>query len=231
VNQERPPEPIAVVIPAYRSARFIQEAIESILAQTRPVAEIVVVDDGSDDDSADVAEQFAPAVQVIRQPRGGAGAARRRGLAASRSPLVAFLDSDDRWLPDAAERLGGALDAQPEAQIAFGQLRNFLDVAPGAPATRRQSLAPQHAVMTPSSSVVRRRAFEIVGHFADGNFSMTDWYTRVITDGVPTVAVEHVVVQRRIHDHNTSAQGSDAADAYLRVIRDVLDRRRSGGPA
>ena len=227
-----PPEPpIAVIIPAYQAARFIDEAIRSVLAQTRPVAEIVVVDDGSDDGSADVAAEFAPAVQVIRQPRGGAGAARRRGLAASRSSLVAFLDADDRWLPDAAERLGGALDARPEALLAFGRVSNFVDFGAGEPAVRRVSLAPRIAVMLTSTTLVRRRAFDVIGHFADGNFSMTDWYARVITDEVPIAAIEHLVAERRIHAHNTSAQGSDATGAYLQIIRNVLDRRRSVDPA
>lgn len=96
---------ISVVIPAYRAARTIGQALESIVAQTLPPQEVIVVDDGSDDNTCEIAESFrlklgTVGLKIIRQQSSGAGAARNRGVVEASCPVIAFLDSDDDWLPD-----------------------------------------------------------------------------------------------------------------------------------
>src|SRR5436305_1029668 len=88
---------ISVIIPVYNGERYLGEAIESVLAQSYHWLEIILVDDGSTDGSATVAKQFSPAVQVVRQPNLGAGAARNRGIALAQGEFLAFLDADDLW--------------------------------------------------------------------------------------------------------------------------------------
>jgi glycosyltransferase involved in cell wall biosynthesis len=95
---------ISVVIPCYNAAPFLRPAIESILGQTRPATEVIVIDDGSTDDSARIASSFGPAVRVIRQENQGESAARNRGIEAATGDWVAFLDADDLWLPTKLER-------------------------------------------------------------------------------------------------------------------------------
>ena len=90
---------VSVIIPAYNRADLLPQAIASVLAQTYRDFEVIVVDDGSTDDTAAVAEQFGRAVRVIRQANAGEGAARNRGIVAATGELIAFLDSDDLWLP------------------------------------------------------------------------------------------------------------------------------------
>jgi len=90
--------PIAVVIPAYNSERFIGAALDSVFAQTRPPAQVIVVDDGSADRSASIAQ--ARGATVIRQANAGVSAARNSGMRAATQPWLAFLDADDTWLPE-----------------------------------------------------------------------------------------------------------------------------------
>jgi glycosyltransferase involved in cell wall biosynthesis len=90
---------VAVVVPTYQYGHFVARAIDSALAQTRPPAEVVVVDDGSTDDTAAVVAGYGPPVRLLSQDNRGVAAARNAGIAASASPLLAFLDADDTWEP------------------------------------------------------------------------------------------------------------------------------------
>ena len=89
---------VSAVIPAYNSERYLARAIDSVLAQTYPNIECIVVDDGSTDATGRIIESYGARVRGIRQPNGGASAARNAGLAAAKGRYIAFLDSDDYWL-------------------------------------------------------------------------------------------------------------------------------------
>lgn len=104
---------ISVVIPCYNAAPFLRATIASVLEQTRPATEVIVVDDGSTDDSARIAASCGPAVQVIRQSNQGESVARNRGIAAATGEWVAFLDADDLWLPTKLERQAEVIRAAP----------------------------------------------------------------------------------------------------------------------
>src|SRR4051812_30004149 len=91
---------ISAVIPTYNHAKYITFAIDSVLAQTKPVDEIIVVDDGSVDGTREVVEQYRGRVQYVRQENAGVGAARNNGARLATGNWVAFLDADDGWLPD-----------------------------------------------------------------------------------------------------------------------------------
>jgi glycosyltransferase involved in cell wall biosynthesis len=98
------PPTISAIIPAYNAAAFIGSAIESALAQTCPPVEIIVVDDGSTDDTAEVVRQFAEPVRLLTQTNGGPAAARNHAARAASGEWLAFLDADDLWLPQKLER-------------------------------------------------------------------------------------------------------------------------------
>lgn len=101
---ERSGPSISAIIPNYNNARFLGDAVESVLSQTLPPREVIVVDDGSTDDSADVLARFGDRIRVIRQANGGVASARNAGAASASGDLLAFLDSDDTWLPTKLER-------------------------------------------------------------------------------------------------------------------------------
>jgi glycosyltransferase involved in cell wall biosynthesis len=104
---------ISVVIPAYNSAAHLARALDSVLAQTRPAEEILVVDDGSTDATAEVARSYGDAVRLIAQANAGAAAARNAGIRAARGTWIAFLDADDEWLPDRLALQTDILDRRP----------------------------------------------------------------------------------------------------------------------
>lgn len=102
---------ISAVIPAFNRGKTIGRAIESVLGQSRPPIEIIVVDDGSTDDTAAAVAGYGGLVQYVYQPNSGASAARNRGVEEARAPWVAFLDSDDFWFKDHLERIAEAIRA------------------------------------------------------------------------------------------------------------------------
>jgi glycosyltransferase involved in cell wall biosynthesis len=121
---------ISVVIPCFNQAHFLGEAVESALAQSYGEVEIVVVDDGSADNTGEVAGRY-PQVRYLRQPNRGAAAARNAGLAAGKGEFLIFLDADDRLLPEAAEAGVRAFQGNPRIACAIGACR---DIGPGGEA-------------------------------------------------------------------------------------------------
>lgn len=146
---------VSVVIPAYNAERVLAEAIQSVLAQTYEVTEIIVVDDGSSDHTCDVAAGFAK-THVIKQQNGGPGAARNTGIKAASGEWIALLDSDDLWLPRKTEiQLAyitpdtGVIYANQFDSIEFGKLWH------------------RQAHITPSGALVRKQALVDVGGFEE----------------------------------------------------------------
>jgi glycosyltransferase involved in cell wall biosynthesis len=121
---------LSVIIPAYRAAQTIGRAIDSVLAQTQPPTEILVVDDGSPDDLAGAVRRYGIRVTLLRQAQGGAASARNVGLERARGQLIAFLDADDYWEPDKIERQLAVLQRHPEVGLVAGQ---FFEEVPGQP--------------------------------------------------------------------------------------------------
>jgi glycosyltransferase involved in cell wall biosynthesis len=111
--------PVSVVIPTYNRAALVGRAVTSAIASCRPGDEILVVDDGSTDGTAAALERFADRVRYVPLPRGGAGRTRNRGIALARHGLVAFLDSDDEWMPGYFEIKRRLMEARPELVFCF----------------------------------------------------------------------------------------------------------------
>src|SRR6201994_3251093 len=113
-------ERLSVVIPAFNAATTIRAAVRSTLSQTMPVLEVIVVDDGSTDATAEVvAAMEDPRVRLVSRANGGPSAARNAGIAAARGEWVAFLDSDDLWLPRYVETATAALSGAPNPGFAY----------------------------------------------------------------------------------------------------------------
>jgi len=112
--------PISVVIPAYNAAEWISRAINSVLTQTMPPLEIIVVDDGSADNTSGVCSRFGEHVRLIQQANGGAATARNRGVAEACGDWIAFLDADDEWLPHRLEAQWAILQNRPDVHWAAG---------------------------------------------------------------------------------------------------------------
>lgn len=117
---------ISVVIPAYNSGNYIGRAIESVLAQSRPADEIIIVDDGSTDDTAQAVSKYESKVKYIHQPNAGASVARNTGIEAAGSEWIAFLDADDEWLPQKLHLQTELLDRNPDLVWTTGNYFNCM---------------------------------------------------------------------------------------------------------
>ena len=158
---------VSVMIGVYNGAPYLGEAIESVLAQDYAPLELIVCDDGSTDGSAEVAQAF-DGVLVVRQKNAGNGAARNRAIEEATGELYAFLDADDRFVPGKLSLQKAALDADPQLDLVFGHVREFL--SPELDEATRASLrppAPEPMPWTaPNLMLIRRDSFHRVGRFA-----------------------------------------------------------------
>jgi hypothetical protein len=154
---------VSAVIPAYNAAGFIERAIQSVLAQTRPVIEVLVVDDGSRDDTAAIAERCGAPVRVIRQANAGPSAARNHGARVAQGEWVAFLDADDAWRPEKLQQQAEYFD-----DSSVGAVHCYVvDVPPKYQYDGELTfdmLWQQNRIGT-STTVVRRAAWEALGGF------------------------------------------------------------------
>ncbi len=221
---------IGVAMPARNASRYIGEALTSITGQSHSVADIVVVDDGSDDDTAVFATQFAPLVRVIRQPPTGPAAARNRGIRELHTDFVALLDADDVWPIDSLAVRAAALRADTTADLCFGRMSQF--VSPELPEAeqRRLYVDPKPlAAWTSSGMLARRGVFERFGYLAEdrraGDF--LEWLLGARAGGARVVTVDDVVVRRRLHLENLTRREPQENANYLAVVRAELARRRS----
>ena len=135
----RPKELVTVVVTCYNQGRFLPESIGSLLSQTRRPDEILLVDDGSTDNTRDQVRRF-PEVIYIRQDNSGLAAARNTGLRRSRGDLLVFLDADDRLVPQALEAGLDDFAAHPECAFVFGAFRRI--DATGKPLAERAAMRP-----------------------------------------------------------------------------------------
>ncbi|MBE0610307.1 MAG: glycosyltransferase family 2 protein [Dehalococcoidia bacterium] len=218
---------VSVIIPLFNGERFIADAIESVRLQTYTAREIVVVDDGSTDRGAEVAAS-TPGVQVIRQENQGVSVARNAGVANSRGEFLAFLDHDDRWLPEKLEVQVRELTAHPELGFVLCHLRYVLN-GPLPRWFRGPVDGSPVPGFTPSTWLVRRTAFQRVGGFDPTfrNGEDTDWLARAKDLNVRHHVAPDMLVEYRVHSTNATANTALGTREILRLLRASVHRQRS----
>jgi GT2 family glycosyltransferase len=218
---------VSCVIPVFNGERFLGAAIDSVLGQTRQPVEVIVVDDGSSDGTAQVIARYGKRIRSLRQENAGPAAARNAGLALARGAFVGFLDADDIWLPHKLDRQLDELSRHPDAMIAFCGMVNFRepDVA-GGPVEEWTAKS-----FSPCTMLVRKSLFDRIGGF-DARLRAaedTEWYCRMMMAGIPYRTLSDVLVRRRQHDRNLTRAAPPSQDKLLGVIKMALDKRRSEG--
>jgi glycosyltransferase involved in cell wall biosynthesis len=193
---------------------------------------VIVVDDGSDDDTCAVAERYGDRIKFTSREHRGAGAARNAAAELAAGGYFAFLDADDRFLPEKLEHQLAALDTDPELDMVFGHVREF--VSPELTDEVRAGIrppAPPSPWTTPNLMLIRRGSFDRVGPFAtDLRVAETvDWYARATERGLKGLTLPEVVLERRLHPLNSGLRERGARSDYLQVIRASMERRRQQG--
>jgi glycosyltransferase involved in cell wall biosynthesis len=221
---------ISLIIPAYNAGRYLREAIDSVLNQTVRPRQVIVIDDGSTDDTLAVACGFGDALTVITQKNGDVSAARNRGLLEADQPLITFLDADDRLAPRKIERQLEALLGQPDAMLCLCRACDFWSPEMPDAARRSADFAPQFRPGQPQTWLVRREVFDRVGTFntsPDFTFSEgSELYSRIENAGLGMVRIDDVLVQRRLHASNKTADARAHLDGIMVLMKRRLELRR-----
>lgn len=221
---------LSVIVPVWNGERYLSEAITSVLEQVdAPPLEVIVVDDGSDDDSAAVAESFGATVRCVRVTHGGLAAARNAGVAVARGEYLLHFDSDDLMPAASIASRMEALSRSPSADLAIGQMSSFLspELSPDAAANYRIPALPQRGGL-PGATLIRAGFAARVGSFDTSltHSSDLDWMARAREHGAQIVEVPEIVLRRRIHGRNMSLMGENFASARLIAVKAALERRR-----
>ena len=221
------PSDVSVIIAVHNGERFLEEAIKSALGQTVAPLEVILINDGSTDASADIARRFD--VHYRFQTNRGVAAARNAGLELARGSFVAFLDADDLWHPDKLEQQLAALRANPAAAYALCQ--HIATFEPGVEPPkwyRGRTDGVSEPSFTPSAWLVRRSALDGIGWFDPllRRGEDTDWLARARDAGLTYVMVDAPLLARRIHAANLTGE-SDIRTELLTVLRRSIQRKQA----
>lgn len=226
-------ELISVIIPVYNNEKFIKTAIASVFNQTYKKTEIIVVDDGSTDGTRDIVESLKGKVKVVSQDNQGAAAARNLGAGLAQGYWIAFLDSDDTWLPEKLERqisetgkrdwsytdtqfMGGANNGLRDSQFTKKYEGNVL-----------RKLVQGNFIST-STVMIKSSVFKEFGGFDVSLRSIQDWelWTR-ISEKHEITYIDEPLVHYRVHSASISRNTRKTLPNHLRVIDTIFSRAGS----
>ena len=227
---------ISVVIPTYNSAAFVVSAVESALRQELEPAEIIVVDDGSTDGTAEALGPYRQLIRYITQPNSGPAVARNRGVAAAQSDWIAFLDADDVWMPHKLSRQVECMKANPRAGLihsAFLHWNNRTGETSDRHQVRRNFNGRCYHLfffemgVWPSTTLVRKECINKIGGF-DETFRKPggedyDFAFR-IAEHYELAYIDEPLVLYRQHEHNASSQTLHMLEADILVLVKALQR-------
>jgi glycosyltransferase involved in cell wall biosynthesis len=215
---------ISVVVATKDSARFLEQALASIVCQKEVSIDLIVVDAHSTDNTAEISKHYG--ARLIKQSTGGLARAWNLGVAAAKAPVVGFLDSDDRWVPETLKPRLEALHRNSNVLLSHGMVRFFLEAGSLLPAGVRRDLFDREFLSPiPGTLLVRREVFLTVGSFCE-NYRIAadvDWFCRALTAGQQVVPVELVVLEKRIHGNNLSLINTEVNNSeLLRCVRSKI---------
>jgi glycosyltransferase involved in cell wall biosynthesis len=205
---------VSVVLPTFNRRGFLQQAVESVLAQTRPADELIVVDDGSTDDTADLLAGYGDRLMVIRQDNRGVSAARNAGIRRAKGAFVALLDSDDYWLPEKLEAQLSFFERHPDAMLCQTEetwMRNGKRVNPKNRHRKYSGMIFEKTLplclVSPSAVMIRKELFREVGLFDESLPACEDYDMWLrISWKYPVYLIDTpLIVKRGGHDDQLSA--------------------------
>lgn len=222
---------ISILIPTYNCEQYLTEAIQSVLAQTYQNIEIIVIDDGSTDGSAEIAQSYTT-VRYELQTHQGAGAARNRGAELAQGQFLAFLDADDLWVTDKLSHQMTAFENNPQLDMVFGHVKQFH--SPDLDDNLKQQIhCPSEPIAGyhPGTMLIKRDTFFQIGtfdtHWKLGEF--VDWYLKAVEKGMKSMMLSTVLMHRRLHSTNLGRRERQFQTDYVRILKASLDRRRKMG--
>ena len=219
---------ISVIIPFYNRELYLAEAIESVLNQTYANTELILVDDGSTDKSAEIARSYP--VKYHYQTNMGIGAARNTGISLATGDFFAFLDSDDIWTRDKLTKQMAAFETDPNLEAVFGYAQNFY--SPELDAEFRAKIRCEDKPISNllcSVVLIKRQSFFRIGMF-NVNLKIGSefaWAISAMEQQLKQIILPDVIYYRRIHKTNNGIVNRDYAGERIRVLKAKLDRQRA----
>jgi glycosyltransferase involved in cell wall biosynthesis len=219
---------ISVIIPVFNGEDYLEEAVESVRLQNHEPLEILIIDDGSTDNTANLASGLLGNIRYFYQPNSGPPTARNRGLRMARGDVIAFLDADDLWAEDKLEIQLSFLRKDPSVGIVLGhtQLVRHMHVKEGV--RELEKLSHPWPAMSLGSMIVQKSVFERVGFFDEGQFFADDcdWFLRAKELGIKTIIHQEVTQFYRRHQNNITNQRELDRKYFIATLKKSLDRRR-----
>ena len=218
---------ISCIIPVWNGERFLGQALDSVFAQSLPPDEVIVVDDGSTDGSADIVLGRCEQIQLIRQAKGGAASARNTGVRVATGNLFAFIDADDLWLPAKVQRQLETLYSAPASGCCVTLIDTFLEdslCADAGPTSLNQPKVGHIA----SALMVWREAWARIGPMDESMQIRAefDWFARISRAAIGIVTVPEILARRRLHRDNISRRFTAAS---IDAAFDTIQRHRGRG--
>lgn len=227
-----------MIIPTYNRRDLLLRAVDSALAQTCPVDEIIVIDDGSTDDTKEVlTARYGDRVRYVWQPNAGVSAARNHGMSVATGRFFALLDSDDQWLPDKNRRQLDWMHAHPDFGMVLCDVERVDDDHELIDVFRRRDVIKedgwafrwiiQNPSLVPASAMFRREVFEDVGGFDEGlrTAEDLDFHLRV-ANRWPIGVVEGEALVRATRGNEGLSAESSTYDDYVRVVENAVSAAR-----
>lgn len=218
----------SVIMATLNAGPYLQQALDSIARQTRPVHEVILVDGGSADGTREIAADY-PFVRIIGQSGKGLPNAWNCGIAEARGQFIAFLDSDDTWTHEKTERQLQAFESDPTLQAVIGHVRFFLEPGiPCPPHFKPELLQGIHAAPMPGALLIRRSALDGVGLF-DTRFTIAcdiDWFARLRDLEIKTETLPDLLINKRVHQHNLSLTPARQASYQRELALLLFEKRR-----
>ena len=212
---------VSVIVPVYNGAKFLSEAVASIRRQNYHPMEVIIVDDGSTDETAELARSLGKDIRYAYQRNSGPAAARNKGLEMARGDIIAFLDVDDLWPPNKLQIQVTRLINDPNLDVVLGRVK-FIKL-PGAPEINIQFESPDSTLVNAylGSGVFRKSAFGRVGNFDETlRYSEDqDWFLRAREQSISIVIIEQVILYYRLHEHNMTRNKNTTDLQLIRVLK------------
>ncbi|BAQ61473.1 glycosyltransferase [Geminocystis sp. NIES-3708] len=218
---------ISVIIPAFNAEKYLKDAIESVIKQNYQPLEIILIDDGSTDNTAKIAKSFQN-IKYIYQENSGPAIARNNGIKIAGGDYIAFLDQDDLWTPNKLSLQINYLKDHSDISYVLGQQKIFLESGIEKPKWLKQeyleTITPAYLL---SALLTRKSIFNQIGYFDSsykhGNDS--DWLLKTIDARLSMYIIPEIVLLKRIHDANQSHNIEEMKSDVLSFLRASIQRK------
>ncbi|WP_297525842.1 glycosyltransferase family A protein [Sulfurovum sp.] len=217
---------VSIIIPTFNREKYLAEAIESIINQNDYPIEIIVIDDGSTDNTKAIMQQYTPLVQYFYQKNMGQAAARNRGIDIARGEYLAFLDSDDLWTPKKLKLQMDYMIHNPDVKMVFGHVKQFTTKEYKSLHSNIISQIMPGLVL--GTLLIRKKDFLEIGYLNTklqvGEF--IEWFDRAKREKCTYHILEEVLLKRRLHDSNLGLQKKTGPNDFAKILRESLRQKR-----